>query len=543
MVCISCVFWPEEEAMTVPHPSAKFLFFLTLALELPVAAGNGRAGEGPLCAPPPLAAPTHEPPLVEEVLPPAKPVLGAAPPTDPPAPVVVLRIRVPADTTAGQELEYRICVENCSKAQAHHVLVRNPLPAEARFIRANPEPAMRAPELLWRLGTLEAGAKREIILVLAPTGGSDITNCARVQFEHGECVTTRVARPKLSMQKSGPTQAVLNDRLDYRLTFTNTGSADLTNLLVTDILPAGLEHASGKDRLSWIIGTLTPGQSQTVEYQVVARRVGLLCNRTIATAARGLREEKESCVTVGEIKLDFAMTGPQRRYLNLPATYQVTISNPGTLPLTQVVINNPLPAQTTFLGASGGGHFNGSQVQWTIGTLPPAESRTVEVRLRALMPGRICNRATAAAERGLLKQAEACTEFTGASALTLEVEHSTDPVEVGQETSYVITVRNTGTDPVTRVQIVATVPMEMAVVRAAGASDNRKEDSKINYDPLTLAPGAHASFRIDVKAERPADIRFKVELTADQLTAGPVLQEESTTIFATLPMSLRKKSR
>jgi hypothetical protein len=89
---------------------------------------------------------------------------------------------------------------------------------------------------------------------------------------------------------------------------------------------------------------------------------------------------------------------------------------------------------------------------------------------------------------------------------------------------------------------VATVPEQMTVMRAAGASDNRKDGQKITYEPLTLAAGGEARFRIEVKAERPGDVRFKVELTADQLTAGPVQQEESTTIFAVLPSSRRKSS-
>jgi uncharacterized repeat protein (TIGR01451 family) len=444
---------------------------------------------------------------------------------------------------AGQELEYRICVENRSPAAAHHVLVRNPLPANARFVRASPEPAVREPELLWRLGTLEGGARQEIVLVLAPTGGEEIKNCARVQFEHGECVTTKVARPSLRMQKNGPTQALLSETLNYRLTLTNAGNAELSNLLVTDLLPGGMEHASGKERLSWIVGTLAPGQTQTVEYQVVAKKVGRLCNKVIATAAGGLREEMESCVTVGEMKLGLTMTGPQRHYVNVPATYQLTVSNPGTLPLSHVVINDPLPAETTLVGASAAGQVIDRQVQWLIGMLAPAESRTVEVRLRALMPGRICNRAIATAERGLTEQAEACTDFTGAPALALTVEHTVDPVPVGGETSYTITVRNPGTKPVTRVQIVATVPEQMAVIGAGGASDNRKEGQKILYEPLTLPPGGEARYRVDVKALRPGDVRFKVELTADPLTAGPVLQEESTTIFTTLPSSRRKRSQ
>src|SRR5437660_6918929 len=76
---------------------------------------------------------------------------------DPPTPAVAIRMRVPASGAVGQDLDYRIIVENTSLAAAHHVLVRNPVPANARFVRASPEPAVRDPELQWRLGTLEPG--------------------------------------------------------------------------------------------------------------------------------------------------------------------------------------------------------------------------------------------------------------------------------------------------------------------------------------------------------------------------------------------------
>jgi uncharacterized repeat protein (TIGR01451 family) len=531
--------------MTAPRPSMPplvtwVLIALAALLFFP---GPARAGAGSLCVPPRPLAPTPEPPLLEAIPEPLhKPGADAGGLAYPPTPIVVLHVRVPAGIHAGQELEYRICVENRSAAAAHHVLVRNPLPANARFVRASPEPAVREPELLWRLGTLAGGARQEIVLVLSPTSGEEVKNCARVQFEHGECVTTKIARPSLHMHKNGPTQAVLSETLHYQITLTNAGNAELSNLLVTDLLPAGLEHASGKERLSWIVGTLSPGQTQTVEYQVVAKKIGRLCNKVISTAAGGMREEMESCVTVGERKLGLTMTGPLRHYINVPARYRLTVSNPGTLPLTQVVINNSLPAETTLVGASDAGQVMKNQVQWLIGTLAPAESRTVEIQLRALMPGRICNRAMAIAEHGLTEQAEACTDFTGAPALTLSVKHTVDPVPVGGETSYCITVRNPGTKPVTRVQIVATAPEQMTVLGAGGASDNHKEGQKIIYAPLTLPPGGEASYRVDVKALRSGDVRFKVELTADQLTAGPVLQEESTTIFATLPAS-RKLAR
>ena len=114
-------------------------------------------------------------------------------PPDPPAPLVKLKVRVPACLGPGQELEYRILVENCSPAAAHHVIVRDLLPANVRFIRASPEPHKTEPELQWNLGTLPAWGCQQITLILCPTAPGDVTNCLRVQFEHGVCLCTRVA--------------------------------------------------------------------------------------------------------------------------------------------------------------------------------------------------------------------------------------------------------------------------------------------------------------------------------------------------------------
>src|SRR5262249_36545801 len=153
----------------------------TLALFPSVAARPvpGRSAQNPPSTP--------EPPLADFTPPAPRPLVTAPAPSfprlaDPPVPVVALRVRVPASVSAGQEIEYRICVENSSSAAAHHVQVRDPLPANARFVRATPEPTAQEPELLWDLGTLEARACREIVLVLAPTDGGEVRNCARVQF-------------------------------------------------------------------------------------------------------------------------------------------------------------------------------------------------------------------------------------------------------------------------------------------------------------------------------------------------------------------------
>jgi uncharacterized repeat protein (TIGR01451 family) len=206
--------------------------------------------------------------------------------------------------------------------------------------------------------------------------------------------------------------------------------------------------------------------------------------------------------------------------------------------INNVVINDPVPTGTSFVSASAGGRLENNIVRWNIGTLTPGQSRTVDVELRAAASGRICNRATATADRGLNAQAEACTEFQGVTALHLEVVDLDDPVEVNEQTRYVIVVRNQGSDPATNLQISAVAPKEMSIVRVIGPADHVKEGQKVTYKPITLPARGEARYEITILAQEPGDVRFRVQLTADQLKAGPVHEEESTNIYRDIPNRL-----
>jgi uncharacterized repeat protein (TIGR01451 family) len=473
---------------------------------------------------------------------------------DPPTPVVSIRVRVPATAAAGQDLEYHICIENESTAPAHHVIVRNPLPANARYVRANPEPSAKEPELIWNLGTLEACACREITLVLSPTGMGDIHDCARVQFEHGQCVTTRIARPAIVVRKSGPTQAAVNSTLNYQITVTNTGGTELTGVVLADKLPPGLAHVSGRQDLTWELGTLLPGQARVVDYQVTATTAGRHRNKATVTAAGGLRDEIEHEVQVAEIKIGLTMTGPATAIVNTNVAYQLTVSNGGSLPLNDVVITNPVPAQMTFVSAGSGGLLvrplgpapGPNAVQWAIGTLEPGASRAVEVVFRSSSQGRICNQARATAAGGLSAQAESCTVFEGQAGLVIAVAPTVDPIEVGGQTSYPIIVRNTGFARVTNVRIQADVPQELDVtdVKSPLGSSYRKEGQILKFDPINLEPGQEARYVVSVRANKAGDLRFKVEMYADQLTSGkPVYREASTTVANKLPNGQAKPQK
>ena len=80
--------------------------------------------------------------------------------------------------------------------------------------------------------------------------------------------------------------------------------------------------------------------------------------------------------------------------------------------------------------------------------------------------------------------------------------------------------------------ITATVPEQMKVDSAttsSGAEATRKE-RVVTFEPITVKAGDRAVFEIFVMPQQTGDVRFKVDMTAAELT-GPVRKEESTTIY------------
>jgi hypothetical protein len=99
-------------------------------------------------------------------------------------------------------------------------------------------------------------------------------------------------------------------------------------------------------------------------------------------------------------------------------------------------------------------------------------------------------------------------------------------------------IRNVGTADVTNVRLKAVIP-EGAIFKSAKSPVNHALGDPLPaaqvllFDPLPkLEPGAQADYVIFVQGAKPADVRFRVELRADQLEGGPIILEESTRVYA-----------
>src|SRR5262249_32271149 len=180
-----------------------------------------------------------------------------------------------------------------------------------------------------------------------------------------------------------------------------------------------------------------------------------------ATADGNLRATAQHPVTVAQARLALNINGPLARFVDRPATFDIRVSNPGEVPLTNVVVRNQLPPELAFVSATEGGQQASGQVVWNLGTLAPQQQRIVQVTTKCLtLTPKAINVAVAIADPGLQVQAEAPIEIRGVPAFRLEVIDLDDPIEVGARTTYRIDVTNQGSLPGNKVEIVAIVPKE-----------------------------------------------------------------------------------
>jgi uncharacterized repeat protein (TIGR01451 family) len=123
------------------------------------------------------------------------------------------------------------------------------------------------------------------------------------------------------------------------------------------------------------------------------------------------------------------------------------------------------------------------------------------------------------------------TLLVGVPAVRMEVLDEADPVLVGAETAYTISVTNQGSAPATNIKLLGELESHIEYVSSKGATPGKMSDGKVAFEPLaTLAPKQTVTYRVVVKAKENADARFKASMTSDQL-GRPVDQVESTTFY------------
>ncbi len=450
------------------------------------------------------------------------------------APQLSLTKSAPATARIGDTFSYDMQVGNPSNTYASNVMVTDDLPDGLEYVSSSPNAQMRGRQLTWSLGSMDPNETRTINVTVKGNYTGKFDNCAIARADLGledtACASTVISAPALALSKEAPSEILICDQIPYTITITNTGDASATNVEIRDDFPSGMKTLEGQEGKKFAIGTLNPGESRQVTFNTTVSDTGRYVNTAMASCDLARSNEASAKTMVRQPMLVMTKMGPQQRYLGLPASFEISLTNKGDTAARQVQIVDSLPSGMTFISADQGGTLSGSDVIWNIGDLAINQTKTVSVKVRVDKVGTLHNTARAS---GVCADAatEVTTAVTGIPAILLECIDTADPILVGENETYIITVTNQGTAEDTNIVIQCMLPAEQEFVSGRGPTDIKAEGRKVWFAPLSrLAPKDKATFHVVVRGNRTGDVRFGVKLTSDQMTS-PASETESTRIY------------
>lgn len=335
-------------------------------------------------------------------------------------------------------------------------------------------------------------------------------------------------KPPLLLTKTVPAEASLCAPFEVRIAVRNTGTLPLTQVQVSDPLPPGWKTLDDRTNLIWEAGTLHAAEGREFRFSVVATATGNFANTAKAKSAEWDEVQTTANLIVRAPVLTLECVASNEVFLGRPVEVCLTIRNTGDAPEPRVTVNLPIPAGTTLASTTEGGVEAEGRAVWQLVNLAPQATATVCARFQVPQLGLI---SFAPAVRGVCAkpvETQCARRIVGIPGILLEVVDLDDPIEVGNEVTYEITVTNQGSAPGTHVKLVCTMPEGQDFVSASGATPVQAQDRTIQIEPVpVLDPKAKASWRVVVKAVKAGDTRFKVDLTSDQFSR-PIEEYEAT---------------
>lgn len=489
---------------------------------------------------PPRRGPATEPAPVREE--PAAPVVSdgrgtvsAAYPTgDRRTSAILVEKFFPTVVNAGAPFEYEIRVTNLTTLDLDNVQVWDNVPNNFKLDSANPAvTSATANNLMWNLGSLSPRESKSIMVKgTAPSEGK-IQACAKVEYDTSLCNEILVVQPALDLAVAVTPEALLCDPIQITYTVCNRGTGAATNVVVNETLPNGLTTAEGAREIRFTVPRLAAGECRDFTVAAKAGATGTFAVKGAANADGGLAASAGAKQTVvRQPVLTIAVECPGRILAGrgvpeVPIT--ITVKNTGDATSANTVVEAPVPAGSTFGRASDGGTNAGGTVRWNLGNLAAGATRSVSYVAQPAARGTVDARARVVGDCANAATANCGVEVLGVPAVLLEVVDLDDPILVGSNVTYQITVTNQGSAPDRNIAITCTLEDEAEFVSASGRYE-------VNGRTITFAPvpvlnaKERVTFEVTVKAIAGGDTRFGVTMNTAELKR-PVQETESTNFY------------
>jgi uncharacterized repeat protein (TIGR01451 family) len=203
-------------------------------------------------------------------------------------------------------------------------------------------------------------------------------------------------------------------------------------------------------------------------------------------------------------------------------TYQLTVTNSGPSPATGVIVNDPLPGSVAFVSASPSqGSCSGtSTVTCNLGSLASGSNATITIVVRPTQTGTITNTASVSGNEAdptpANNTATAMTTVNPQADLIITKADTPDPVLVGNNLTYLLTVTNNGPSAATNVTVNDPLPPSVTFVSASPSQGSCSGTSTVTCTLGSLASGSNATVTIVVRPTQVGTLSNTASVTGSE---------------------------
>lgn len=232
-------------------------------------------------------------------------------------------------------------------------------------------------------------------------------------------------------------------------------------------------------------------------------------------------------------------------------TYTLTASNDGPADVEDVAVTDDIPSGTSFVSASNGGTLSSGTVTWDVGTLASGASVNL-ILVVAVDPGRTADLANVAEidsstddpTPGNNSDTET-TEVDTSADVSISKTDSADPVAVGDQLVYTLTVENDGPSSAQDVEVTDPMPVGVSVDTISTSTGSCVEAAGIvTCDLGALAPGETATITITTTPTVPSGTTLTNTASVTSSTSDPTSgnddDEEDTDVASPADLAITK---
>jgi uncharacterized repeat protein (TIGR01451 family) len=459
----------------------------------------------------------------------------------------------------GDTVTFTVSAKNAGPSDAPGVQVTDLLPAGLTYVSSVPSQGTYTSGTgLWNIGTITNGATATLTLKAKVTVSTPVTNTASVTASGltDPVPANNTASALLTPQIAdmSVTKAVDNaspnvgDTVTFTVTTCNNGPNAATNVLVNDLLPAGLSFVSAVPTQGaynavtglWTVGSVA--NSACGQLTLKAKVVGAAPSTNTATVSADQFDPNAANNTAS------ATVTPQQADLNVTktvdnptpnvgqvVTFTITATDVGPNAATGVSLRDVLPAGLTFVSAtpSVGTYVAGTGI-WTLGTLPVATPATLIVHALVATAGTSVNTASVLTsdqfDPNPANNSASATVTPQQADLTVTKTVNNPTPNVGGTVTFTVVVHNNGPNAATGVQLTDQLPAGLSFVSAVPTQGSYNSGTGV-WTIGTISNGGSVQLSVLATVTAPNSATNVATVTAvDQFDPNPANNSSSATI-------------